>query len=99
MTDSQLIEDQKAKQEAQDETKRYAHIVRSEENMQIHRYLVMNGVSPVEGKDIVDLARTHRFEVTSLCSYRFIPQNDPDGLDACQICMDVAAMIMRNLGE
>ncbi len=50
-------------------------------------------------KDIVDLARARGEVVKALCGYKWIPRHNPEGLPACQICFDIAGMLMRNAGE
>lgn len=57
------------------------------------------GATLMDAQDLVDLARRKGMIVVALCGYKWIPRADPDKLEACQICFDVAAMIMRESGE
>lgn len=85
--------------EATDDRKHYAHVVRPPENWMIYNVLLKLDVNEPTAKDIVSWAREHRAFVKALCGYWFIPELDPENYDACQICMDVAGMHMRNEGE
>lgn len=57
------------------------------------------GQSDWTAQQIVDEARRRGLVVKALCGYKWIPKHDPDKLEACQICFDVAGMIMRENGE
>lgn len=81
------------------EYKKYTHLVSPPENAKIYYILLHNGNNDPSAKDIVDIARFKRWEVVALCGYRWIPDDDPEKYDACQVCMDVAGMHMRNEGE
>lgn len=78
---------------------KYTHIVSPPENHGIFSFLMRHGNPDPSAKDIVDEARDHGWRVTALCGYSWIPDDDPEKYDACQICMDVAGMHMRNAGE
>jgi hypothetical protein len=84
---------------AESKIKKYVHIVSPPENVQIFSWLVSRGNSDPSAQDIVNAAREHGWQVTALCGYKWIPTSTGENLDACQICMDVAGMHMRNAGE
>lgn len=82
-----------------DESKNYTHIISPPENHEIFGWLMQHGNNDPSSRDIVDIARMHRWRVRALCGFEFVPQLNPENYDACQICMDVAGMHMRNAGE
>lgn len=71
---------------------RLTHIVSPPENLHIFE-------PGMEAQDIVDIARATHNYVVALCGYKWIPVHNPEKYDACQRCMDIAAAIMRDLGE
>lgn len=81
------------------EIKKYAHIISPPENVAIFAYLVQHGNEDPSAQDIVAAAKEHGWWVKAICSTTFVPVDDPEAYDACQICMDVAGMHMRNAGE
>lgn len=79
------------------ETKRYTHIISPPENVGIFEILMKAGNPDPSAQDILVFALKHRFFVVALCGYRWIPTGSGEDLDACQICMDVAGMHIRNV--
>lgn len=69
-----------------------AHIVNPPSNTHIWR-------PGMTAQDIVDIARVRQIEITALCGYRWIPQQAPDDLDACDTCFEIAGILMRENGE
>lgn len=91
---TEMLTDEKTFESIEEESKKdnRAHIVNPPANTHIWR-------PGMTAQDIVDIARVNRIEIVALCGYKFVPQHDPDKLDACQVCFDVAGMLMRNNGE
>lgn len=81
------------------ELKEYAHIISPPENPVIYGWLVRQGNPDPSVQDILAFAIQYKCFVTALCGYEWIPRGTGEGLDACQICFDVAGMHMRNAGE
>lgn len=77
----------------------YAHIVSPPENPVLFRLCQIAGIEDPSAQDIVDFARQRGATVKALCGALFVPLQDPESLEACQICFDVAGMHMRNAGE
>lgn len=79
-------------EDVDDGNQHHTHIVRPPEN----KHIFLPGM---DARDIVNLARDWGVEVVALCGYRWVPKRNPDKYPACQPCMDVAGMIMREEGE
>lgn len=73
---------------------RLTHMVSPPENMHITQ-----GDPNMEAQDVVDTARLTGQEVIALCGHKWVPKHDPDKYDMCQMCIEIAGMIMRGLGE
>lgn len=97
MNDTQIVAITDERVES--EYKKYTHLISPPENGMIFGVLVQQGNPDPSAKDIVDWARANHVHVLALCGYSFVPDNDPENYDACQICMDVAGMHMRNANE
>lgn len=69
-----------------------AHIVNPPANVHIWE-------PGMTAQDIVDIARATGQHVVALCGYKFVPKHNPDKLDACEICIEIAGHIMRGMGE
>lgn len=79
-------------EEAQDYGEHKTHIINPPANLHIFQ-------EGMEAQDIVDIARATGQEVVALCGFRFIPKRNPDKYDACQLCIDKAGEIMREMWE
>lgn len=98
MTDMQVEE--VVQEQTTTGNQKYTHIVSPPENIGIFAFLQeVEKVESPTAQDIVDFARKHVIHVKALCGYEWVPDDDPEKYDACQICMDVAGMHMRNAGE
>lgn len=69
-----------------------AHIINPPNNLHIW----FPGMS---SQDIVKIARENNIEVVALCGYIFVPKQNPEPLDACTTCIDIAGELMRSKGE
>lgn len=69
-----------------------AHIINPPRN----RHIWQVGMT---AKDVVELARITGTEIEALCGYRFIPKYDPDKLNICRRCIDLANRMMEETGE
>lgn len=78
-------------EDANDDKEHLTHVVDVLNNLHLWK-------PGMTAQDIVDIARMTGQEVESLCGYRWIPQRNPEKYPVCQICMDVAGMIIREGG-
>lgn len=68
------------------------HIVNPPSNLHIF-------TPDMSAQDIVDVARATGQQVVALCGYRWVPKRNPEKYDVCQVCMDLAGVLMREGGE
>lgn len=47
----------------------------------------------MSAQDVVDIARLRGIMLFALCGYTFVPKHDPDKLDACELCFEIAGQI------
>lgn len=76
------------------------------ENDNEHRTHIVNPPSNphlwkqgMTSQDIVDVARMTGQKVKTLCGFEFVPVANPEKYDVCQPCFDIAAEIMREVGQ
>lgn len=77
--------------EETDDPDKKAHLINPPKNIHIWRL----GMS---ARDVVDIARLKGLELEALCGFRFVPRHNPDKLDVCQTCMDLAGIIISEDG-
>lgn len=76
---------------------RSTHIVAPSDNPSICK--VLGNGPELTAQDIVNWAREHRFEVKALCGYKWVPLNNPEKYDLCELCRLEAEKRMREHGE
>jgi len=69
-----------------------AHIVNPPKNLHIWQ-------EGMTAKEMVDIARNAGYELTALCGYTWVPKFNPENLDACGVCIEIAGQLMREMGE
>ena len=69
-----------------------AHIVNPPKNTHIWQ-------PGMEMQDVVTIARMNGIELVALCGYRWVPKRNPEKYDACEVCIEIAGQIMREMGE
>lgn len=87
-----MLQEELARTVVPSHTKARAHII----NPPMNPYPEMNGMT---AQQRVDYAREHQLELRALCGYIWVPKLNPDALEACEACMDIARDFMQEEGE